>query len=331
MGEVIWIETLSGHRDVLSRQRCELAAGGQVVVGRAYDCDVILEDPFVAPRHVRIFRDEAGRLQAEDLGSVNGLFLDHETARHPCLPLDGDAPVRIGRTFLRVRDTAAAVAPEREEPRAARTWQAVVVSTAVLVALTLVETWIEDTGESKLSTYVFAMFALGALVLSWTAIWTVLARIFGGIAHFERHLFFATTGFLTLIVIEAVIEQLAYSLSLTSLSAVESFGTWIWLGVLSFFHLREIAPRHLALNGAVLATFAILGIGGQALTQAETGGLFDSHVAITALKPPESRIAAPESERQFFEQARALAPKLQRARTEDAPSGSLLGDLDLDD
>jgi hypothetical protein len=291
---------------------------------------VLVDDPFVAPRHARIFRDETGRLEIEDLGSINGMFRHHETTRRPRIALDGDSPVRIGRTFVRVRDATSAVAPEREEPRAARTWHAVFVTTAVLVALTLLETWIEDTGESKLSTYVFALFALGAMVLSWTSMWALLARIFGGVTHFERHLHLATTGFLALMLIEGLIDQLAYSLSLTSLSLVDSFGTWVWLAVLSFFHLREIGPRYLLLNAAVLGTFAALGIGGQVLTQAESGGLLESHVAVTDLKPPFMRVAAPETRAEFFEAAKALAPKLERARAEETPSGSLFDDLDLD-
>ncbi len=330
MGEVIWVETVSRHRDVLARQRCELDAGGAAFLGRAYDNDVLVDDPFVAPRHARIARDETGRLYVEDLGSVNGLFLDEGTTRQDRVLVDGDRVVRIGRTYLRIRDAATAVAPEREEPRAARTWHAVFAMTIVLVALTLLETWIEDTGESKLSTYVFSLFAAGAFVLGWTAPWAVLARIFGGIARFERHLYIGIVGILALVVVGQVVEQLAYSFSLTSLSVVESFGFWVWLAALSFFHLREIGPRHLAVKGAVVSTFAVLGIGGQMLTQAESSGLLGSQVAVTALKPPYLRVASPESGDDFFAEVEALRPKLERARTEEQPSGGFLDDLDLD-
>jgi hypothetical protein len=331
VGEVIWVETLSRHRDVLSRQRFELGAGGEAFLGRGYDNDVIVDDPFVAPRHLRVFRDETGRLVAEDLGSMNGLFLDHETTKRSRLALDGETPIRIGRTWLRVRDASSPVAPEREEPQAARTWHAVFALTAFLIGLTLFETWIEDTGESKLSTYVFPLFLVGAFMLAWTTAWAVIARIFAGFAHFDRHLLIATIGFLAWLLVFPVAEQLAYSFSLTSLSPIEAYGSWIWLAVTSFFHLREIAARHLVLKGAIVGTLASLGIAGQMVTQAETGNLFGSPVAVTALKPPATRLASPKTMDEFFEGAKGLEARLDRARTEEQPTSSLLDELGLDE
>ena len=45
-------QILSRHRDVVARQRCE---GAEIRIGRAYDNDVIVDDPYVAPRHLRIY------------------------------------------------------------------------------------------------------------------------------------------------------------------------------------------------------------------------------------------------------------------------------------
>jgi hypothetical protein len=332
VGEVIWVEVLSPHRDVLSRQRCELAGGGEVLLGRGYDNDVIVDDPFVAPRHVRVFRDESGRLVAEDVGTVNGMFLDHETTRRDRIPIDGDAPLRIGRTWLRIRDASAAVAPEREEPRAARTWHAVFLFTAALLALTLVETWIDDTGESKASTYVFPQFLVGAFVLAWTATWSVLSRIFAGMARVERHAYIATLGLFVTSLLTWLAGLFAYSFSLPSLAIVDSFGFWVWVSVLSFFHLREIGPRHLVLKGAIVGSLALLGIGGQMVSRAESGGPLREKVAVDALKPPWLRFASPQSEEEFFADVEALQPKLDLARTEESPSGGgLLDELGLDE
>jgi hypothetical protein len=331
MGEVIWIEVLSPHRDVLSRQRCGLEGGADCFVGRAYDNDMVVDDPFVAPRHVRLFRDDEGRLVAEDLGSINGMFVDHETVRRPRIVLDGEVPLRIGRTWLRVRDASAAVAPEREEPRPERTWHAVFVFTVALLLVTLVEAWIEDTGESKASRYVFPVFLVGAFLIAWATTWSVLARIFAGMARFERHACIATIGLFATALVTWLAEYLAYSFSLPGLSVVDSFGFWVWMPALSFFHLREIGPRHLVLKGTIVGTLGLLGIGGQMITQAESGGLLEEKVAVTTLKPPWLRVASPQTRDEFFADVQALEPKLDLARTEESPSGSLLEELDLDE
>ena len=51
-----------------------------------------------------------GALIAEDLGSANGLFEGDSDKRSARLALDGDRPIRIGRTYLRVREASYAVA-----------------------------------------------------------------------------------------------------------------------------------------------------------------------------------------------------------------------------
>ena len=99
--QMIWVEILSRHRDVAARFRI---ADQEVRIGRGYDNDVIVDDPYVAARHLRVFRDEAGQLVAEDLGSANGTFLYPDKRRQPRIVIDGDRPIRIGHTDLRIRD-----------------------------------------------------------------------------------------------------------------------------------------------------------------------------------------------------------------------------------
>ena len=89
---MIWVEILSRHRDVAARFR---VAGPDVHIGRGYDNDVIVDDPYVAARHVRVFRDDDGRLVAEDLGSANGMFLDRAKSRDQRIVIEGERPIRI--------------------------------------------------------------------------------------------------------------------------------------------------------------------------------------------------------------------------------------------
>src|SRR6202040_2665445 len=88
-------------------------AGPEVHIGRGYDNDVIVDDLYVAARHVRVFRDESGRLVAEDLGSANGMFRDRAKTRDQRIVIEGERPIRIGHSYLRIRDTSHAVERER--------------------------------------------------------------------------------------------------------------------------------------------------------------------------------------------------------------------------
>lgn len=107
---MIWVEILSRHRDIAARFRI---AGPEARIGRGYDNDVIVDDPYVAAQHLRVFRNETGQLIAEDMGSANGMFLDGGTNRLARIIVDGTHPIRIGQTFLRVRELRHAVERER--------------------------------------------------------------------------------------------------------------------------------------------------------------------------------------------------------------------------
>jgi hypothetical protein len=86
---MIWVEILSRHREVAARLR---VAGEEACIGRGYDNDGVVDDPYVAARHVRVFRHEAGRLVAEDAGSKNGMFLDRGSAERRASSLTRSAP-----------------------------------------------------------------------------------------------------------------------------------------------------------------------------------------------------------------------------------------------
>src|SRR6202048_5276233 len=107
---MIWIEILSRHRDITARFRIAVP---EACIGRGYDNDVIVDDPYVAARHLRIFRDETGQLVAEDMGSVNGTFLDGGNSRLARIMIDGGHPIRIGRTYLRICEFSHVVGGER--------------------------------------------------------------------------------------------------------------------------------------------------------------------------------------------------------------------------
>jgi pSer/pThr/pTyr-binding forkhead associated (FHA) protein len=132
---MIWVEILTRHRDVTARFRC---AGPVVRIGRGYDNDVVLDDPYVAVNHVVVFRDDAGRLVGDDRGSVNGMFLDRDRTRQERIVIDGERPIRIGHTYLRIREASHAVEPERAGRSESRAFP-IVLAAALGVAILAIE------------------------------------------------------------------------------------------------------------------------------------------------------------------------------------------------
>ena len=77
-----------------------------VVVGKLADCDLVLTDPTVSRRHLRIARTPDDRWRLYDLSSTNGTFLAGARVH--------EAPIAAGAVF-RAGQVEIAFAPERRE------------------------------------------------------------------------------------------------------------------------------------------------------------------------------------------------------------------------
>ena len=73
---------------------------GNMVVGRAPECELELDDTFVSQQHARLFAKN-GSWYVEDLGSTNGTFVNGAPVTTRRLLQPGDV-IRIGHTDLLV-------------------------------------------------------------------------------------------------------------------------------------------------------------------------------------------------------------------------------------
>jgi pSer/pThr/pTyr-binding forkhead associated (FHA) protein len=69
----------------------------QTTVGRSPDCDIFLDDVTVSRRHA-VISEQDGRFFVEDLGSLNGTFLNRHRIEQS--PLSDDDEVQIGKYRL---------------------------------------------------------------------------------------------------------------------------------------------------------------------------------------------------------------------------------------
>ena len=75
--------------------------GAPVLIGRANDSTLVLEDDYASTRHARISLQN-GIWMVEDLGSTNGTYVGSRKVDGP-MPLEIGVPVRIGKTVLELR------------------------------------------------------------------------------------------------------------------------------------------------------------------------------------------------------------------------------------
>jgi len=313
MEDVVWIEVISRSREVLARHRC---TGSEIRVGRGYDNDIVLDDPFVAPQHLRIRRSDISGWVAEDLGTANGLFLDQGEDKFAWLEIDGNRPIRIGHTYLRLREAGYAVAPARPYQPRSRLWPALAALGALLAAIEVSSNWLGETSEPKVSPYLVSVLTVALFVTVWTAGWSVLTRIFSGQARFERNLLIALSGMVIYLFLREFADFAAFAFSWRGFVSYQYIGVWSLLAVVCFLHLREVSSGGLKLKAGLVIALLATGIALQLLSQSELRTGIDRQAYVSRLLPPEFRLAPLQSEDSFFADIEALKSKLDKDRTE---------------
>jgi hypothetical protein len=325
MAAVMWVEVLARDGEVRSRERID---SPEARIGRAFDNDVVVDDPHVAPHHLRIFRGEDGELVAEDLGTLNGLYAEHGAARTARLSLRGEPGLRIGRTIVRVHDGAHAVAAEKPltPPRAHLRWD--LALSLGLFLLILLLNWLNLTTEPNANVVLVPMIGLAVALAAWTGLWAVLSRIFFGQAQFALHLRIAVTACIAIVLWDLLTETLSFSFAWRTIADHAALGAWAILGATCYGHLAAIGPRHLKLVVSVVLALVTSGAALQAVSRAESRETMGQRATLGDLRPPAFRAVPLATTDEFFHEAADTRARVDRARTKEPPPGGPLGEID---
>jgi hypothetical protein len=324
MGAMMWVEVLSHQGEVATRIALER---DEARIGRAFDNDVVIDDPHVAPHHLRIHRGEDSELVAEDLGTLNGLFAEHASHRVPKLSLANEPGFRIGRTTLRVRDARHPVAPEKllTPPRAHARWAGILG--AILLLMLLVVQWLNLTSQPNANAVFLPLLGFVTALAVWTTVWAVLSRIFFGQAQFALMLRIAVTACIALVIWDQVTETASFSLAWREAAEYSGMGAWALLGAACYGHLHAIGPRHMRAAMGLVIALVVAGAAIQYFGRSETRKLIGQRASLGDLRPPSFRVVPLASADDFFRKAEGAKARVDQARTKE-PSTSLLGDFD---
>jgi FHA domain len=316
---MIWVEVLSRHRDIAARFRI---AASEARIGRGYDNDVIIDDPYVAAQHLRVFRDEAGQLVAEDLGSANGTFLDGGRQRLERFVVDGKHPIRVGKTHLRIRDVNHEVERERV---AATEWETLPVAAAAalgasLLGLSALQIWLVQTAELRASSYLAPLLGIVAMVLVWAGLWALLSRIFSGSAHLLRNLLIALAGGLVFSLYHELARLLAFSWNWSAASTYQYVVSWSILAAVCFLHLREVGRTRLKLKAAIVVALFVVAIAFQTLQRSEAFSDDGRQYRAHQLMPPALRAVPLTEQGAFFGEIANLKARLDGDRVQARPN-----------
>ena len=168
---------------------------GRVIIGRSYSNDIILDDPFVSPKHLLVSQNGKG-LYVKDLASENGTQVNGETVlQSEEIEIASGDEICIGKTKLKLVLRDHPVAPARRLGSLAALRQfldrsSVVVGLSLLMAvLTAWMIHVEAPGEKFWnSESLSAVLAYLVFAGSYAGVVSLICYVKLHRAYFKRHL-----------------------------------------------------------------------------------------------------------------------------------------------
>ena len=304
------LEILNRSGQVMQRVPCR---GGTLRIGRAYDNDVIIGDPFVSAHHL-VFRWHEGRPVVEDLGSVNGTWRRKGRRRISRLVLIGDELIQFGHSQVRFLPVDATVAPAwRDTARHGllslfgRAWM--LPFTAILCALGLALDKLLDStrnlGPGELANEL--VYPLLGIML-WAGFWSMLNRLIAHRANFPVHLSIATLAVAALIVNAQGVALLCFAFGWDSaMPWLKLCGQIAILSAALFAHLQYATHGRTWVHAGGSIALAVLLFGSPLLSNLLQSDEFSSLPRLQPLlKPPGVRLIPGQSVESFFSDADRL-------------------------
>lgn len=230
----IVVQVVNRGGAVISTQKFD---GYQILLGRALDCDVILQDPHVEPRHLLVEQDPVTeRLTAKDLSSLNGSWRIEQNRRGvlgrkktklttSSSPFFSGQVFELGRSHLRICSQSHGVAPaiplSRWESLGHTLAYAWIYCTlvALLIGLQVWDSYLSNPERKKLS-----LFALNALypvlaAVAFAGVWAFIGKNIRHDGKFPTHLTTALAALLAVSAFEFIAPYWTFH-----------FGLWHWQG-----------------------------------------------------------------------------------------------------
>ncbi|WP_039915302.1 FHA domain-containing protein [Cellvibrio mixtus] len=315
----VFVELLTPDGEVIHRNKFIQLP---IRIGRAYDNDIILDDPHTAAHHAQIELNQLDELVINDLGSRNGIAQDNQ--RNDFFVVNGDAVYRLGHTRLRVRTAAYAVADEVSDStnHGWEGWRPALLGGVLLVTIGLLSTWLSDLQQGTLSKYLLELVSVIGFAIGWAGVWALFSRLFNGHARFGRHLLIVSSGLTVLELWEFFSGAIAYAFSLESLATFTSPPVVVICAFVLYFHLLTTGNKRPQRLKYYLAGLAILGIGITMAKQYQASNHLADELYLSNLYPPALRISSDKSLESFTTNINALKTKVDDERKENPEKGA---------
>ncbi|MDH5179104.1 MAG: FHA domain-containing protein [Gammaproteobacteria bacterium] len=169
-------------------------SGERITLGRSFDNDVVLADPYICPTHAVLEEDENGTIILRDLGSVNGTFCKNQQSIAERQAVNSGDEFRLGKTRIRIYRKGHAAEPSirlnRIEKALNFIGKPVVTGALALTAvlLLLFQAHALELYEIKFARLLSEPIKFSISVFAWAFVWSMYARLKKHEMHFLSQL-----------------------------------------------------------------------------------------------------------------------------------------------
>ncbi len=209
-----------------------------LIIGRGYECDIIIPDNFVDKEHLLIEAVENG-WRVTDKNTTNGMYIDGKLVIEKNLK-SGDE-VTIGKTHLRIMSSDHPVAPAKvlhdkiNIIEAIRAMSIVMALLGLLIVAFASYEYMSMSDEVHIEKLIASTLPVIGGVLLWAAIWSLLAYIARRKLYFYYFLTVSTVYVLADLLLELIIGIVSFNVINVSISEALSYFTGGLLLVAFFY------------------------------------------------------------------------------------------------
>lgn len=271
MGFVIQITNRAGR--VLEYRKF---ATSSATIGRGFDCDLILDDPFVDRCHLRIVETCNGLL-LDTTGEQGFTSIDGKQRTGCSIPVDSGVQLVVGSSNLRVYRSSHSVSPvqvftpvDRFLATVSAPWVAVTLSVFVFSFVGFSK-YISLTSEFGFYDWLGRCLSEFLTAVIWVSIWALLTRITKHDSRFLQHWVLAQGFVFVATLYQYADEALRFNLGSHPFVTTASFLTFGFsFMVLIWFHLR-VAFSQRRLGRIISSACLAWGIASFGFIQANVG------------------------------------------------------------
>jgi hypothetical protein len=292
-----------------------------VTIGRAIDCDIVLDDVHAAPRHATITEDD-GVLSLVVGETVNGVGLKgRRLAALARVELPAGEVFEAGGTRLRIRRASDVLSPERPlapEPAGGRLL--VLALALALAAWNAASQWLNSDPGGRLTDYLPALLGVPLALAIWSGFWAVGSKLFRHRFDYWPHARIAFSYTLVASAIGLVLPVLAFAVGWAFPSRIAGIATTGVAWAMVAAHVGLLLPVRRRVLSAVMATLFVAGVSLFLIRNYQIHDRVFSELYVTTLAPPALRVAPTVAATRFIDEARGLKPVLDAHAKDDDPA-----------